>query len=166
MPLADAHQADIGVLADRDVRLAVDEVELFTLVRNLVDNAIRYSPEGGAIDLAIGLEGDRVVLTCSDAGPGIPPDERIKVLEPFYRTPGTASRGSGLGLSIVKTIADRLAGDIRMGYVDQINKVGARVSVSLPVQLISNGTADSSRPGCRPFNRAAEGAPESPDVAE
>lgn len=166
MPLADAHQADIGVLADHDVQLAVDEVELFTLVRNLVDNGIRYSPEGGAIDLAIGLDGDRVVLTCSDAGPGIPPDERTKVLEPFYRTPGSASRGSGLGLSIVKTIADRLAGDIRMGYVDPVNKVGARVSVSFPAQLISDRTAGNSRPGCKPFNRAAEGAPESPDVAE
>lgn len=132
MPLADAHRADIGVLADRDAQLAVDEVELFTLVRNLVDNAIRYSPEGAAIDLAIGLDGDRVVLTCSDAGPGISPDERTKVLEPFYRTPGTASRGSGLGLSIVKTIADRLAGEIRIEYADQINKVGTRVFVTFP----------------------------------
>ena len=138
MPLADTHHADIGVLTDSDVRLAVDEVDLFTLVRNLVDNAIRYSPEGGAIDLSITSERDQVVLTCSDSGPGIPIEERIKVLEPFYRTPGTASRGSGLGLSIVKTIADRLAGEIQIAYVDQIQKVGTRISVTLPGRLVSN----------------------------
>ena len=138
MPLADTHHADIGVLTDSDVRLAVDEVDLFTLVRNLVDNAIRYSPAGGAIDLSITSERDRVVLTCSDSGPGIPIEERIKVLEPFYRTPGTASRGSGLGLSIVKTIADRLAGEIQIAYVDQIQKVGTRISVTLPGRLVSN----------------------------
>ncbi|PLP99810.1 hypothetical protein CYJ10_15630 [Cupriavidus pauculus] len=64
MPLADTRGADIGVLTDDDVRLKVDGVELYTLIRNLLDNAVRYSPAGGAIDLSIATAGDEVVLSC------------------------------------------------------------------------------------------------------
>nr|WP_315595123.1 ATP-binding protein [uncultured Cupriavidus sp.] len=135
MPLADARHTDVGVLSHVDVQIEVDEVELFTLVRNLVDNAIRYSPEGGAIDLSVYVEDDQIVLTCVDSGPGISPDERAKVLTPFYRTPGTGSRGSGLGLSIVNTIAGRHDAEIRIDHADPGGSTGTRISIRFPRTL-------------------------------
>lgn len=137
MPLADARGADIGVLSDDDVCLNVDGVELYTLVRNLVDNAIRYAPAGGAIDLSVTVDAEAVAFSCVDAGPGIPPEERAKVLDPFYRTPGTASMGSGLGLSIVQAIAGRLGAAIVIDYADPVACVGTRISVRFPRTLLA-----------------------------
>lgn len=76
------------------------------LLRNLIDNAIRYSPEGGSVQVRAARDKDSATLTVSDAGPGIPADERSKVGQRFYRILGSEEFGSGLGLSIVKRIAE------------------------------------------------------------
>ena len=76
------------------------------LLRNLIDNAIRYSPEGGSVHVRVSREGQAVALTVTDQGPGIPAGERDKVGQRFYRALGTEEYGSGLGLSIVKRIAE------------------------------------------------------------
>jgi two-component system OmpR family sensor kinase len=60
-------------------------MDLTILVRNLVDNAIRYAPEGGKIDLAVEAGADGAVFHVDDTGPGIPPDRRERVFDPFYR---------------------------------------------------------------------------------
>jgi two-component system OmpR family sensor kinase len=80
---------------------------LRTLLANLIDNAIRYSPGGGQVDVALRREGERAVITVRDTGPGIPPAERGRVFDRFYRREGSGAEGSGLGLAIVKAIADR-----------------------------------------------------------
>ncbi|MBE0615066.1 MAG: sensor histidine kinase N-terminal domain-containing protein [Burkholderiales bacterium] len=76
------------------------------LLRNLIDNAIRYSPEGGSVHVRVARDGQAATLTVTDQGPGIPADERDKVGQRFYRVLGTEEYGSGLGLSIVKRIAE------------------------------------------------------------
>jgi len=76
------------------------------LMRNLIDNAIRYTPIGGEVQVMINRKGDAVILTVADSGPGIPREERSKVFNRFYRSLGTKESGSGLGLSIVTRIAD------------------------------------------------------------
>ena len=82
--------------------------DLFTILRNLLENAVRYSPAGTAVTLKLdAADPARAVLTVSDCGPGIPADERARVLEPFYRRLGTGVSGTGLGLAIVKTLCDR-----------------------------------------------------------
>ena len=76
------------------------------LLRNLIDNAVRYSPAGGSVRVRAQADAQGATLTVSDQGPGIPADERAKVGQRFYRILGTEEYGSGLGLSIVKRIAE------------------------------------------------------------
>lgn len=132
MPLADARDADIGVVTNDDAWLDIGEMDLFTLLRNLVDNAIRYSPPHSRIDLSVHDEGDHIVVACTDSGPGIAPPERERILDPFYRTPGTGSQGSGLGLSIVRTIASRHFATIAITYKDETSCSGTRIAIRVP----------------------------------
>ncbi len=76
------------------------------LLRNLVDNAVRYTPAGGTVKVAVKERGNTVKLTVTDSGPGIPAEERQRVFDRFYRVLGNEAPGSGLGLSIAKHIAD------------------------------------------------------------
>lgn len=105
---ANTRAIDLGLShADHDF-VAGNQEALRILVSNLLDNAIKYTPEGGAIDVEIRCRAGRVELSVDDSGPGIPAVERERVLDRFYRVAGTDAgpSGSGLGLSIVKTIAD------------------------------------------------------------
>lgn len=83
------------------------------LIGNLVDNAIRYNRPGGAVRVAVYRAGDRVVVEVDDDGPGIPPPERERVWERFYRSAGHRSlSGSGLGLPIVRALAERMGAQV------------------------------------------------------
>lgn len=137
MPLAEAKAIDIGVTTQPaadgpDLTLAADETDLVSLVKNLVDNAIRYTPSGGRVDLAARADGDAVIVTVSDTGPGIPRDHWSRIFDPFYRIPGQDQTGSGLGLSIVKTIADRIGARVTLAPSDSGTGRGLTVSVFVP----------------------------------
>lgn len=106
-PLALAKSIDLGVTRDDAGAIQGDGDGLRTLLGNLVDNAVRYTPAGGHVDVAAYRESDGAVLAVVDTGPGIPPEERERVLDRFYRRVGSEAAGSGLGLSIVKNIAER-----------------------------------------------------------
>jgi two-component system OmpR family sensor kinase len=136
MPLAQAKNIDLGMVSDQDICLTVPEIDLKTLVKNLLDNAIRYTPCGGKIDLHIQIFLDKSILEIEDSGPGIPEEERGRVFDPFYRILGNDEVGSGLGLSIVKTIADRLEAIVTLGYVQEAIKIGLRVSVEFPTPYL------------------------------
>ncbi len=111
IPLADARKIDLGISASQPAYVLGDSDALRTLVRNLVDNAVRYTPVGGTVDVSVqdaeapGTS-HGAVLRVVDTGPGIPPEERERVFDRFYRPPGTVPPGSGLGMAIVKAIAD------------------------------------------------------------
>jgi len=93
-----------------------DAVSLRTLLLNVVDNALRYTPAGGRVDVGIASEGDATVLAVRDSGPGIAADEHARVFDRFYRAPAAAAvPGSGLGLAIVKSIADRHGASVALG---------------------------------------------------
>ena len=79
MPLVLKKQLDIGVVSEEDVSLFCNETEISTLIKNIVDNAIRYSPEYGQIDLAVGVCGGKVNIIVHDSGAGIPPEEISRV---------------------------------------------------------------------------------------
>jgi two-component system sensor histidine kinase QseC len=83
-----------------------DRQKLLSLVTNLLDNAVRYGPEGGRVQAEVRREGGAAVLAVADQGPGIPSDLRGRVFESYYRIPGSAGSGSGLGLAIVKNVAE------------------------------------------------------------
>ncbi len=89
---------------------------LVEALMNLLDNAIRYTPAGGFVELRIETSGNWVHVAVEDSGPGVPPDERERVFQRFYRVPGmsTGSDGSGLGLAIVRGIAQAHGGRIEI----------------------------------------------------
>ena len=99
-------QIDLGLVqADPSIVMGHEEA-LRILLRNLLDNAIKYTPVGGTVNLAIRSNEEKTLLTVEDSGPGIAAEDRQRVLDRFYRVAGTEGGGSGLGLAIVKTIAD------------------------------------------------------------
>lgn len=106
-PLAAARSIDLGVTRNEGGTIRGAREGLRTLLMNLVDNAIRYTPAGGHVDVASYREGARAVLAVTDTGPGVPPEERERVFDRFYRRVGSETSGSGLGLSIVRNIAQR-----------------------------------------------------------
>jgi len=115
LPLAEAKNIDIGVEGEQDAWVLIDETDLTILIKNLVDNAIRYTPPGGRVDLSLSVETGHAILSIKDSGPGINVEERERVFDPFYRTLGNLEVGSGLGLSIVKVIAERNGAIVRLG---------------------------------------------------
>lgn len=132
MPLAEAKRIDIGVEGSQNAWVNAHEIDLFTLVKNLVDNAIRYSPDGGRVDLSVSTTQDqKVALRVRDEGPGIPLNERTRVFDPFYRSLGSTQVGSGLGLSIVKAIADRLGAQVLLNFANEEQQTGLCVTVLL-----------------------------------
>jgi two-component system OmpR family sensor kinase len=131
--LAEAKRIDVGVEGDQDVRLHADEADLVAMVKNLVENAIRYSPEGGRVDISAAVTGDVATLQVRDSGPGIPLGERERVFDPFYRALGHDTAGSGLGLAIVKAVADRIGANINLAYCDEKTQTGLCASVIIPV---------------------------------
>ncbi|SMF93569.1 two-component system, OmpR family, sensor kinase [Methylomagnum ishizawai] len=108
LPLAEAKHIDLGVVATDDgLKVQGDPAALRVLVANLVENGLRYTPEGGRVDLSVWRAGGQPLLEVRDTGPGIPEADRARVFDRFYRGEATHEPGTGLGLSIVKTIADR-----------------------------------------------------------
>ena len=134
MPLAEAKEIDVGVEGTEDALVRASELDLIAIVKNLVDNAIRYTPRGGKVDLSVRGTPSHVLLRVIDNGPGIAPDERERVFDPFYRTLGSDEVGSGLGLSIVKAIAERLGAEVRLEFADETGRSGLCVSVLIPTQ--------------------------------
>jgi two-component system OmpR family sensor kinase len=134
MPLAAAKRIDIGVEGQQDASVWVSEMDLTTMVRNLVDNAIRYTPDDGRVDLAVSINGDTVVLKIMDTGPGIPKAEYDRVFDPFYHALGGDQVGSGLGLSIVKAISDRIGAEVRLAPSDADTQSGLCVAVLIPMR--------------------------------
>ncbi len=110
VPLADARRIDLGLSHALTLTVSGDREALRTLLRNLIDNAVRYSGAGGRVDVTVedggSADAPRAQLAVTDTGPGIPPEERARVFDRFYRRAGAAPPGSGLGLAIVKAIAD------------------------------------------------------------
>lgn len=133
MPLAEARQIDIGVEGAQDVQLWVNELDLMAVLKNLVDNAIRYTPEGGRVDLCVAMQEGLAILKIQDSGPGIQVAERERVFDPFYRTLGSEQVGSGLGLSIVKAILKRMGAGIELGFSDEVKRSGLCVCLRIPV---------------------------------
>ncbi len=104
---ARARQRSIAVelIAPQTLDFSVDRAGFNSVVDNLIDNAIRYAPAGGSVDVSLSMESTGLLLTVRDNGPGIPEAYLEKVFERFYRIPGNSQSGSGLGLSIVQKVA-------------------------------------------------------------
>lgn len=130
---ANARQIDIGLIeAEEGVVLGHPDA-LNILVRNLLDNAIKYTPSGGTVNVAVQRSGGHFQLTVEDSGPGVPPEDRERIFDRFYRVAGQQSRvgGSGLGLAIVKTIAEMHAASIAISESEALG--GLLVTLVFPL---------------------------------
>jgi signal transduction histidine kinase len=134
--------ADFSTLADtRNIDLGVGECQALTLVGqteslrmmlgNLVDNAVRYTPDGGRVDVELREHEGMALLSVSDTGPGIPEAERERVFERFQRLADPEIPGSGLGLSIVKQVVALHGGKVNLSDAPE---GGLRVEILLPLK--------------------------------
>ena len=130
-PMADDRHLDLGLLPSDAIIVAGDPGELRALLGNLVENALRYTPAGGRVDVQTQRTADKAVLTVSDTGPGIPVAERPRVFDRFYRGADAHAPGSGLGLAIVQRIAGRSRASLRLEDAEPDR--GLRVIVRWPV---------------------------------
>ncbi|MBE7939585.1 MULTISPECIES: sensor histidine kinase [Ramlibacter] len=131
LPQAQARGIDLGLAEDAAAATVQGRPEaLHVLLRNLLENALKYTPEGGRVDLRMGIEGGRPWLAVEDSGPGIPEAERARAFDRFFRVPGAAGEGSGLGLAIVKAIADRHGAAVALDASPGLG--GLRATVRFP----------------------------------
>ena len=129
---AQGRHIDLGISESAAVSVAGEPEALRILLRNLLENAIKYTPDGGTIDVAIRIADRSPVVEIADSGPGIPAEERSRVFDRFYRVAGASiAPGSGLGLAIVQSIAGRHHATISLDESPGLG--GLLVTVRFPV---------------------------------
>ena len=114
VPIAEAKSIDLGMISDADGQVQARLVDLKVLVKNLLDNAVRYTPNGGRVDITVQREHGLLMLQVDDTGPGIAPAHRERVFDSFYRVLGNGESGSGLGLAITRTVAENIGAVIEL----------------------------------------------------
>jgi signal transduction histidine kinase len=127
--LALARNIDLGLDAAPGLYIEGNREALRTLARNLVDNAVRYTPPGGTVQVRCRSTAQDALLEVSDSGPGIAAPDRERVFDRFYRRAAAQEDGTGLGLAIVKAIAERHGARIELG---EAPGGGLHVAVSFP----------------------------------
>ncbi len=131
-PMATKKNQTMAVSVPPDAAiLQTDAAKLHDIIRNLVENAVNYTPDSGAIDIGAKVADGRFQLTVADTGHGIAPDDLGRVFERFYRVDKSRARpgGTGLGLSIVKHLVQVLEGEV---FVENQPTGGALFTINLP----------------------------------
>ena len=137
---AEQRGIDLGAREVSNPTVPADRNELTVLLNNLVENALRYTPAGGVVDVEADLHEGRAALRVVDDGPGIPPAERARAFDRFHRGPDAQAReagGSGLGLAIVRSIAERHGADVQL--LTAPSGRGLEVRVVFPPALAAAG---------------------------
>ncbi|MEA2965544.1 MAG: two-component system, OmpR family, sensor kinase [Alphaproteobacteria bacterium] len=124
---------DLGFQLIEPIATKGEPVMVATMIRNLLDNAVRFTQQGGRVDVGVYREGNEAVVQIEDTGPGIPSGDIDRIFEPFFRGSRPAEDGTGLGLSIVKRIVDRLGGTVVLENISDRPSKGLRATVRLPV---------------------------------
>lgn len=127
LPQAQQRRIDLGLAASAPAQVQGQSAALHILLGNLLDNALKYTPEGGQVDVTLGVEDGAPQLSVEDSGPGIPEADRERAFDRFYRAAGAGAEGSGLGLAIVRTIAERHGAAVQLSCSERLG--GLRVTV-------------------------------------
>ncbi len=130
--LASARGIELELVCEDNVPVLGERESLVSMIDNLVNNAIKYSPAGGTVMVHVAREGPHALLTVSDQGPGIPAALRERVFDRFFRNPDQTQSGSGLGLAIVKSVVDRHGGEVTLG---ETAEGGLLATVRLPLAM-------------------------------
>jgi two-component system OmpR family sensor kinase len=129
--LAQAKEVDLGLQHADPASIEGQPDALHILLRNLVENAVKYTPGGGTVDIAVRADKEGVDVIVEDSGPGIPPEERERVFDRFYRVAGSEAAGSGLGLAIIKAIAERHGATLKLDKSERLGGLAATVRFPL-----------------------------------
>ena len=113
-----------------DVKLALSSLDFQTLLQNLIENAVRYTPDGGQVDVAISQLPQHIQISVIDNGIGIDDAHKDLVWNAFYRVDDNRYNSSGLGLAIVKNLVDRYHGSI---VLSDHQPQGLAVTVTFPI---------------------------------
>ncbi|HEC29792.1 MAG TPA: HAMP domain-containing protein [Gammaproteobacteria bacterium] len=134
-PLAEEKDQSLRLQVDTSVYMQGDRDLLFQAMTNLLDNAIKYTPQQGQIDITLGQQAGCGVISIADSGPGIPEDERQSVFQRFYRLEKSRTTpGSGLGLSLVAAVAGIHGMTLKL----EDNQPGLRVRCEFPITRATN----------------------------
>ena len=142
--LARPRGIELQLEANQPVRVCGDPESLASMIDNLVENAIKYSPAKGTVFVSVESKDDHAVLTVMDQGGGIAPALHARVFDRFYRGSGQTQSGSGLGLAIVKAAVERHRGTVSLG--SGTSGQGLRVLVALPLVHDGHTTGGLSHP--------------------
>ncbi|WP_044570037.1 sensor histidine kinase [Arthrobacter alpinus] len=137
---AQSKNIKLAVGAAQPAEVYGDQAQLVTALRNLIDNAVRYSPDNTQVGIGLQVSGGVVSVSISDQGDGLSPQEQDRIFERFYRVDAARSRhtgGTGLGLSIVKHIVSNHGGEVTLWSAP---KMGSTFTVRLP--QLSTPTSD------------------------
>ncbi|MEJ7930674.1 ATP-binding protein [Ramlibacter sp. AN1015] len=139
LPQARARGIDLGLARGEPAEVRGDAEALAALLRNLLENALKYTPAPGQIDVSVFVDDGRAALVVEDSGPGIEEGERERVFDRFYRS--SAARGdvsgSGLGLAIVRAVAQRHGAQVRLDRSQRLGGLAARVDFPRPEGRLS-----------------------------
>lgn len=138
-PFALAKGVEIELDAPAPVVVSGTPELLRVLVRNLVDNAARYSPPRARIEVQVAAEGERIVLAVEDSGPGLPDADLARLGQRFFRVAGNEAGGSGLGWSIVRRIADLHGAQVAVRRSAALGGLAVRISLPAAPPAVSEG---------------------------
>lgn len=142
--LAEEKHIALRLSQERPTIVAGDRDRLKQVLVNLVDNAIKYTPESGRIDVAVGTAGERAFILVEDTGIGIDPKHHERVFDRFYRvSTDRGEEGAGLGLAIVRSICHAHGGAVSLRSVPEM---GSSFSVSLPLVTSNEARSPKSDP--------------------
>lgn len=133
LPLADLKGIDIGIADDTPAILNIAPTDLYIVVKNLADNAIRYAPRDSQIDLRCEVDADSIAVIVEDNGHGIPTEQREIVQSAFHRMLGTGEEGTGLGLAIVRSICNKYQATLLLKDAQHF-ECGLRAEIRFPKQ--------------------------------
>jgi two-component system OmpR family sensor kinase len=128
VPLAESRVIDLGVLSSQRTLIEGDERDLRVLIGNLIDNAIKYTPSGGTVDVEVSVRNGHSLVIVQDTGPGIDPALLPRISDRFFRAAPATVEGSGLGLAICQAIADRHG--LTLSYINRRDRDGLMVTVT------------------------------------
>lgn len=137
LPLAQRKGVDLGVVRIEPTPVWGARQRLYSLARNAIDNAVRYTPASGAVDVAVWANDQVATMVVEDTGPGLSDEELARVFDPFYRVLGNAEHGSGLGLAIVARVASVTGGTVQLTRRAG-GASGLRFEYRQPLHMVSN----------------------------